>query len=199
MADITCPNGDSVVVTLSIETPHGGVLQGCKRHISTFLVDKKSHVSISFNGPRPDEVGVARKLTSSPSSWTQTSISPPLLGCLLLDSEPSRAEWLTLTALICSWLVQTSEERHTDEWKWGVNYYWIAYTGAYPAFPYDPSAMPIYASSEHWNSVIPMYGNYLASRMDALSYGYFIEEPNSTNRLRALRRCLDERSDAMGH
>ncbi|KDQ11657.1 hypothetical protein BOTBODRAFT_177055 [Botryobasidium botryosum FD-172 SS1] len=181
---------DSVTLTLTIESPRGDGWSGCRRHVSKFVIDKDSHVSISLNGNGPKPTFLAQ-------SWTRTTISPPLYTFSPCDSPPSCVEWATLTALICSWLVQTKDQQATDEWKWGVNYFWIAYTGAYPTFPYEPTAMPQFAPADHWDPAIHMSGTYLSARMDGLSHGYVPEE-DALERVSLLRECLKQRADAIG-
>ncbi|GJJ13646.1 hypothetical protein Clacol_007902 [Clathrus columnatus] len=63
----------------------------------------------------------------------------------------SLEEWSHLTSAVYQWLKQTIKEHESDEWHWGVNFFWICYLGAAPFFPvalnpsvnWDPDIIPI--------------------------------------------------------
>ncbi|KAI6147709.1 hypothetical protein BKA82DRAFT_164944 [Pisolithus tinctorius] len=61
--------------------------------------------------------------------------------------------WLELLKRIEQWLVDIMQVTNVPEWTWGHDVFWLAYIGAYPAFPCG--------KWEPWNPIIPLEGQFI--------------------------------------
>ncbi|KAI5988849.1 hypothetical protein F5J12DRAFT_786786 [Pisolithus orientalis] len=61
--------------------------------------------------------------------------------------------WLELSMGIEWWLVDIVQVMNVPEWTWGHDMFWLAYIGAYPAFPCR--------KWEPWNPIIPLEGQFI--------------------------------------
>ncbi|KAI6137708.1 hypothetical protein BKA82DRAFT_170311 [Pisolithus tinctorius] len=61
--------------------------------------------------------------------------------------------WLELSKGIERWLVDIVQVTNVPEWTWGRDVFWLAYIGAYSAFPCG--------KWEPWNPIIPLEGQFI--------------------------------------
>ena len=64
------------------------------------------------------------------------------------------------------------------KWRWGVNLFWIAYVGFSPQFPQQP-----FNPEVPWDhDIVPIAGEYICSRMEALLDHLPLKEETSEER-----------------
>ncbi|KDQ14123.1 hypothetical protein BOTBODRAFT_44782 [Botryobasidium botryosum FD-172 SS1] len=190
--DIIARHSAGAVVTITIEDIRedetARELDPPERRTRTFVISEPFNISVHI--PDSDEIAAAAPEYNF-RPWSCTRREPPHFQSIDGTTPATTAEWKELAFDIGLWLFMCGCESATDEWEWGVNYYWIAYTGAYPDFPFTYDSIP--TTPHHlWNDVIPWRGAYLSKRM-LLKGGCVTENETIEARIELLADCVKDR------
>jgi hypothetical protein len=90
---------------------------------------------------------------------------------------------------IHEWLISNASEKHTIEWKWGVNLFWLSYCGCNPRFPLV-SMDPYFP----WNvKLVPMAGEYMFKKLTDIALDRNFRPDNDILRRYLLEEWFDLR------
>ncbi|KAL0569854.1 protein kinase [Marasmius crinis-equi] len=143
-------------ISLSIPEPY-----------SSFLVPVISEVGDS---QRSLDDAASTAVASSDSVAAHTPIADPPFLCLLETFDPRATKsWVDLQKSIEDWMMSFVDRRHeTQDWDWGREAYWMAFSAANTAFPNGDWPA--------WNAAIDLEGPYIQEWLNCEGVGSSREE-----------------------
>ncbi|KAI5998989.1 hypothetical protein F5J12DRAFT_784828 [Pisolithus orientalis] len=134
------------------------------------IVDALPCIPMQISIHVPEEYSHLRPSLHTSDAMPHTPLQPlshtnfPYLPLSPTFNHLNGAAWTSLTDEIQFWLVHSITEKHSPNWLWSWEFFWMAFIAAFPQFPHN-----VWLT---WNPLVPMEGLFICNWVSELNSAY---------------------------